>query len=106
MIFPSVALLVLAGVAAAAPAETIAPADVTNVKASTYTPCLAWTPKCCPDNPIGFFLFGPPSLECEDPASVASESKFEASCDQEKAKAYCCSPEIPLVGSACRKVFI
>jgi hypothetical protein len=66
MIFPSVALLVLAGVAAAAPAETIAPADVTNVKASTYTPCLAWTPKCCPDNPIGFFLFGPPSLECED----------------------------------------
>lgn len=66
MLFTFVALLATASFSAAAPAETVElPIEGSTESRAAYKPCQVLEPKCCPDNPFGFTIIGPPSLKCQ-----------------------------------------
>ncbi|KAK0391826.1 hypothetical protein NLU13_1325 [Sarocladium strictum] len=106
MLFHPIAILALTGAAFAAPAASATNLTDVNVysKASGYKPCIIRQPKCCPSNIVGFTLSGPPTLKCVDPESTKSQSKFLSSCEEKNLIPYCCTPEIPLIGSKCRRI--
>ncbi|KAK0387520.1 hypothetical protein NLU13_3766 [Sarocladium strictum] len=100
MLFTFVALLATASFSAAAPAETVElPIEGGTESRAAYKPCQVLEPKCCPDNPFGFTIIGPPSLKCQQPASSGSESKFKASCEEEEMIPYCCTPPVVMSSS-------